>query len=154
MIDGAFGQVNRVCDDDRYRINCQSNSPLEYCERGTAYGQTLVILLESPHKDEYLGNRIDRPIAPALGTTGRNIRDHLMSIIRKCHHIHSRLCPNTRVILVNPIQFQCSLISVITSDAETYSWKKTRDAVWKALWDYKDIRNEFKGRLERYHPDF
>lgn len=154
VIDGAFGHGNRVCDDDRYRIDNQSSDPLKCCERGAAYEQTLVILLESPHKDEYLFNCIDRPIAPAIGETGENIRKYFMSVIRSCCHIHSHLVQKTRVILANPIQFQCSLVSVINSDAESDAWKETRDAVWKGLWSRQAIQNEFRERLERYHPDF
>lgn len=154
VIDGAFGQGNRVCDDDRYRIDRRSNDPLECCERDAAFEQTLVIVLESPRKEEYLGNRIDRPIAPAVGRTGHNIRNHLMDVIRSCSHIHCRLVQETRVIIANPIQFQCSLESVIKSDANPDAWKKIRDAVWKALWNRKDIRKEFKKRLRRHNPDF
>ena len=112
-IDGAFGRINRVCDDDVYRINCGSRDPLECCQPGAPHEQTLVILLESPHKCEYRLNCIDRPIAPAQGTIGRNIRDHLVDIVRNCQHISSNLDGETRIILANPIQFQTSLASII-----------------------------------------
>ena len=166
VIDGAFGQGNRVCDDDRYRIDRQSNSPLECCDCLTAYEQTLVILLESPHKDEYFANCIDRPIAPALGTTGHNVQDYLMEVIHGCPDICQRLGQETtRIIIANPIQFQTSLAAIIRvprqrgeSNEEKKERekreKKIRDAVWKALWDLPAIRDEFRGRLERYHPDF
>ena len=150
VIDGAFGQGNRVCDDDRYRIDRQKNGPLERCQPGTGYGKTLVILLESPHRDEYSGNCIDRPIKPAMGTAGRNIRNHLINVVHSCPHLKNRLDPNTRVIIANPIQFQCSLVSVITSG----DWKKIRDAVWKALWNRQEIQNEFRKRLKGYNPNF
>ena len=173
VIDGAFGQGNRVCDDDRYRIDRRSNDPLECCERDAAFEQTLVIVLESPHKAEYLGNRIDRPIAPAVGRTGHNIRNHLMDVIRSCSHIHCRLVQETRVILANPIPFQTSLASTIrvrrqsgeSKSGESKSEKRKReererkkrenrirDAVWKALWYRQAIRNGFKERLKGYGP--
>ena len=153
-INHAFGRGNRVCDDDRYRITQQSNGSLERCQPCARFDRTLIILLESPHKDEYGNDCIDCPKKPAQGTTGNNIRDHLMSVIRSCRHIHSCLGQETKVILANPIQFQCSLVSVINSGAGSGAWKKTRDAVWKALWDLPSIRDEFKRRLERYHSDF
>ena len=157
---------NRVCDDDRYRIRSQSNSPLVCCQRDAAYRQTLVILLESPHKDEYFANCIDRPIAPALGMTGHNIQDYLMDVIHGCPNICQRLGhETTRVIIANPIQFQTSLAAIIRVPRQNGESKeakkkrqeknkKIRDAIWKALWDHKSLRSEFKGRLKRYHPDF
>ena len=171
VINGAFGWGNRVCDDDRYRIGSQSNSPLVCCQRNAAHRQTLVILLESPHKDEYFANCIDRPIAPALGTTGHNVQDYLMEVIHSCPDICQRLGQETtRVIIANPIQFQTSLAAIIRVPRQRGERneekrkrekrerekreKKIRDAVWKALWDLPAIRDEFRGRLERYHPDF
>ena len=157
-IDGAFGRINRVCDDDIYRINHRSSSPLECCQPveccqpGAPYEQTLVILLESPHKSEYRLNCIDRPIAPAQGTTGRNIRDHLVRIVRDCRYIRDKLVRETRGILANPIQFQTSLVSVIRIPQKR--GKKIRDDVWSVLWGYDQIQAEFKSRLDCYRPDF
>ena len=125
-IDGAFGRINRVCDDDIYRINCRSRSPLECCQPGAPHEQTLVILLESPHKYEYRLNCIDRPIAPAQGTTGRNIRDHLVGIVRNCQHISSNLDGETRIILANPIQRQTSLASIIRISRKSGENKKEK----------------------------
>jgi len=151
-IDGAFGRINRVCDDDIYRINCRSRSPLECCQPGAPHEQTLVILLESPHKCEYRLNCIDRPIAPAQGTTGRNIRDHLVQIVHDCQYIRDDLVRETRVMLANPIQFQTSLASIIRIPRNRE--KMIRDAVWSRLWGYDQIREEFKSRLDCYRPDF
>lgn len=160
-VDGAFGPGNRVYDDDRYRIGRGSEGPLECCGSGTDVEgpgadveQTLVFLLESPHEHEYAARCIDRPLAPALGTTGRNIRDRLMCVIRGCNHIHSRLHRDVkvRVIIANPIQFQCSLVSVIQKVEK--QWQMIRNHVWKALWSKLEIQNECKERLEEYRPDF
>ena len=150
-INDAFGERNRVCDDDRYRITQQSSSPLECCQRSESFERTLVIILESPHKSEYQIGCIDRPIGPAQDTTGRNIRDYLMGVVRSCHHIHDRIGNRpTRVILANPIQFQTSLAAMI----QVNKWRKIRNAVWKALWDRPEIKDEFKVRLNCYNPNF
>ena len=153
-VDGAFGPGNRVCDEDRYRIGRESEDPLECCESDAHFDQTLVLLLESPHEKEYANGCIDRPLVPALGKTGRNIRDHLMHVIRECNHLYScfEQDVNVRVMIANPIQFQCSLVSVIKH--ERGRWGKTRDLVWKTLWSQQSIRDDFRNRLERYHPDF
>lgn len=152
-VDGAFGPGNRVCDEDRYRIGRESEGPLECCESGAPFDRTLVLLLESPHENEYANGCIDRPLAPALGETGRNIRDHLMHVIRECNHLYSCFGQDVkvRVMIANPIQFQCSLVSIIKNFS---SWKKARDDVWKALWNREPIRNEFGERLAGYCPNF
>lgn len=166
LIKGAFGESNRVCDDDRYRIHRLSISPLECCTRLETYTKTMVIVLESPHKDEYFSNFIDRPIAPALGKTGHNIQDHLMDVIHSCPELCWRLGREvTRVIIANPIQYQASLAALIRTRRKDMESKKEsnrrkkqdeaiRDAVWKELWCRRKIRDEFNERLDRYGPDF
>ena len=157
-VDGAFGLGNRVCDEDRYRFGRESEGPLECCESGTHFDQTLVLLLESPHEKEYANGCIDRPLVPALGTTGRNIRDYLIPIIRNCNHLYNLLEPEVmvRVIIANPIQFQCSLKSVIQyrNAHDKQEWKQVRNVVWKALWNREAIQRDFRERLINYHPDF
>lgn len=154
LIDSAFNEHNRVRDDDRYRIDSQCSGPLKYSERNAPYRQTLVIVLESPDKDEFLGNCIDRPIAPAVGATGRNIRCRLMDVINTCDHIQECLHQETRVILANPIQFQTSLVSILRITSNDKDKRaKLRDAVWNAIWSYEEIRCEFKKRLKGYSPD-
>ena len=171
VIDDCFSQRNRVLDDDRYRIRCRDNDidlwhphsppvpgagsgPLAHCQPFSSFEQTLVVLMESPHRHEYLKNCIDLPIAPARGIAGCNIYYFLTEIIRSCPHLHRRLKGrDTRVILANPIQFQCSLVSVIKCDPYG-DWKKIRDALWKELWHCQSIREEFKQRLECYRPNF
>ena len=150
----AFGSANRVNDDDVYRITSTSESPLSRCAEGAPYSQTLVIVLESPHKYEYRNYSIDQPIAPAQGSTGRCIRDYLMSVIRGCNHLFDRIDQQTRVLLSNPIQFQCSLISVIETPGKAKGWQMIRDEVWMALWNRQEIRREFGERLASYGPDF
>ena len=170
-IDDCFGEGNRVCDEDKYRIRGRTNGidfwqphlprllsenicSLGCCGSYASFEQTLIVLLESPHTKEYLNNCIDQPIAPARGTTGCRIRCYLPDIIQSCQDIQGRIGDrSTRVILANPIQFQCSLVSIMKFTPHK-EWKIARNAVWKALWDCQDIRYEFKRRLEGYRPDF
>ena len=152
VIDDAFGPGNRVFDEDRYRIDHNSQSPLQHCDPCAPFERTLVIVLESPHESEYRNNRIDQPLGPAKGRTGDNIRDYLMCVIRSCDHLRLRIRHITRVIVVNPIQFQCSLASIMKQERK--SWRKTRDLVWRALWSQQSIRDDFRNRLESYNADF
>lgn len=65
-------------------------------------GDNLVIILESPHKNEFLPNLI----APALGNTGINLNRYL-------HEIFYDLLKNNNksynVLLFNCVPYQCSL---------------------------------------------
>ena len=73
----------------------------------------IILILESPHKDEYKVKRCSkdsncsyrdsiRP-APARGATGKNIKRYLPEIFA-CEEFKGY-----KVALVNPIQYQCSL---------------------------------------------
>lgn len=153
-IDHAFGHGNRVCDDDRHRITRRDTGPLECCDPHiprAPFERTLVIVMESPHKHEYQLDCIDRPIGPAQGQTGRNIRDHFMSVLGSFPRILDHLDQQTRVIVANPIQFQTSLAAVVEVGKK---WRKIRDAVWDELWCLQAIRKDFEDRLRRYSPHF
>ena len=154
IINGAFGEENLVHDDvDTYRINCHDDNQLELFLRHNDQVEcdTLVIILESPHKDEYENNCIDEPIAPAQGDTGTRFANHLLDIIELCPDLHRNLSVGeTRIVLCNPIQFQTSLVAVI----DVPDWRKVRDAVWKELWNMQEIKDNFEERLGSYEPDY
>lgn len=99
----------------------------------------LILILESPHTDEFDEN--GNPIGPANGTTGYNIREHILDILGngyKSYHL----------ILMNAIPFQCSLgFSLSKKEKEN---KKRRDEVFSAVWDNDAIGKEFfEGRLKK-----
>lgn len=167
MITSAFGAQNVVRDVDRYRLSLSEEQivlrPHSVCEvspcsnryydvppeePSTNYSKTVVIVLESPHKDEYLRD-VSQPIAPAQGTTGSNIQRWLGCVLRRCSKLLDELEGNTRVVITNPVQFQTSLSSVIRSSSS----EKVRDAVWGAIWSLQPIKDDFSARLERYRPD-
>ena len=154
VIDGAFGEDNRVQDLYKYRIRCRDDGQLELVaphDNDQMERDTLVIILESPHKDEYLNNCIDDPGEPAAGVTGSRIGNHLLDIIGLCPDLLCNLSDGeTRVILCNPIQFQTSLVAVINAP----NWRIVRDAVWKKLWNIQEIKNDFEERLEGHEPDY
>ena len=172
----AFGGNNRVHDVDRYRIRCHDGVQLNLEPPGDDQGpegsnyqdiwpqgnfahDTLVLILESPHKDEYRDDCIDSPIAPAQNNenhrriigTGIGIENHLLDIINLCPTLRCNMSINeTRVVLCNPIQFQTSLVAVVSYPG----WRKIRDAVWKALWNMQEIKGEFEERLASYNPNY
>ena len=83
-------------------------------EVGETDDPTVVLILESPHKSEFL-----HPIGPAKGSTGRLIRRYIKDIIS------GSAPPQTRLFLMNAIQYQCSL----GEPPEKY-----RDKVFRVAW--------------------
>lgn len=166
-IGGMFSKTNRVPDVDRYRIGRRGTvwyvKPHQVCEVGQTRnnrfkdilpandfrGKTLVIILESPHRDEYLDCDIGQPIAPAQGTTGNNIRDKLADVLNGHDDLSTHLVSGTRVILCNPVQFQASLASVV-SDGQA----PLARPVWRQIWRVNEVKENFLVRLSSYRPDY
>lgn len=96
-------------------------------------GNPLVILLmESPHTEEFLGDW-----GPAKGKTGSHIRRYTQSIVGRLSG------PMSDLILVNAIQYQCSLGKPTN---------RYRDEVFSRLWGHGG-REDFSGRLvEIFRP--
>ena len=169
-ITGMFDPQNRVHDVNRYRVNV-SNSvysvlPHSYCQVSpgmncfsdlhTNFGEfngTIVLLLESPHRDEYLSCDVRCPIAPAQGRAGSCIDINLAPILNdpRNNTLRQIIRNNSRVIIANPIQFQSSLWSI--HQGRLFRWRTLRNAVWKTLWDVNQIKTDFCDRLRLYSPD-
>ncbi len=125
---------------------------------------SIVLILESPHKDEYdynnkKGEKIFEPIAPAQGTTGDNIDYHLHTVIGKIinqikENINSNfdIPDNTPIIIANPIQWQTSMNFLYKKNAGTNLDTSLRDKVWRRIWKLKDIQDDFGKRLKSYNP--
>lgn len=104
----------------------------------------LILILESPHKDEFYKEDVKdktgtvihhkgAPIGPANGTTGCNIREHIAKIFPNFSDYH--------LILMNAIPFQCSL-GVAT--------EHFRDSVFNAAWNTDATGKDFfEDRLKK-----
>lgn len=106
--------------------------------------ENLVLLLESPHKDEYdiYGN----PLRPANGRTGTNINNLFAKQINNNNLIINTLQNNIayRVWIVNAIQYQTSGYNQLHNiRMYNQSWRIVRNNVFKALWN-----NEKKFHLQ------
>ncbi|WP_020564291.1 hypothetical protein [Methylosarcina fibrata] len=106
----------------------------------------ILLLLESPHKDEYSAQVA---AGPALGASGRNIfvyfPTHVLPILMSLGLVLDR-DHDYSFCLVNPVQYQASLVDIHKESLV----KNLRDKVWMALWP--ECREEFIDRLERYQP--
>ena len=181
LVSEYFGPTNAVSDVSRYRISTEPccehhkdrcrissnryvtpHSNHDACEvfrgdipRPQVQQQTgsIVLLLESPHKEEYTSHDVATPRAPACGVTGKNIRQCLSTVLLHLHQVETGLIePNCDVVISNPIPFQTSLYTIHRRPVKKRKWKRLRDSVWCTLWCEDHIRQDFLSRLNEYHP--
>ena len=185
-IRGLFGDKNRVLDVDRYEIvrcgdkiaikdhpvTCGEDyvSTYPYVDRPAKSNsgqapRTLVIVLESPHRDEY-GCSVAAPIAPARGKTGIRIDKLLITVLNSCPQLTKSLsdCAPVRVVISNPVPFQTSAYAIHRGRLKQKDWTPLRDAIWRALWDLKEsnpedsaqpcfvLQNNYRETLCGYNP--
>lgn len=100
----------------------------------------LVIVLESPHKDEFSKDII----GPALGSTGRMLDEQLELKINNYLQTNSLQDGTYKIILMNGIQYQTSL---------GINTEYFRDRIWIKMWIENNYREEFINRLKTYEPD-
>ena len=132
----------------------------QICRYQVGASRTVLLLLESPHVDEYgRGAESGRmwPIAPAQGTTERQIEDHLVDVLSR-GGVPRELCDGARVILANPVPYQASLGSIVKIPSRVPANRRreirgrVRDSVWETLWNIEVVRRDFEDRLRRYAP--
>lgn len=104
----------------------------------------IVIVLESPHIDEFNKKKFNVAPAPALGSTGCNLDKYFCKVIERCFKKYMVKDGKYHVILSNAIQYQCSL----GADTEVF-----RDRVWLKLWLNRSFKKYFIARLKEYSPD-
>ncbi|WP_291627685.1 hypothetical protein [Clostridium sp.] len=104
----------------------------------------IVIVLESPHIDEFNEKKFSVAPAPALGSTGCNLDKYFCKVINECFKEYEIENCRYHVILSNAIQYQCSL----GTNTEVF-----RDRVWLKLWLNRSFKKYFINRLEEYSPD-
>lgn len=100
----------------------------------------LVMVLESPHIDEY-DNHAHTPRGPAYGKTGDNINKYLCDILDDAVKREILVLKKSTVydiIIMNAIQYQCSL------GVDTLLY---RDACFLKLWEREEVIESFKNRL-------
>lgn len=111
--------------------------------------KTIVIILESPHDCEYSDSEF---INPALGSTGENLKSSIISLITNVQKNDKILnAGKYRIILMESIQYQCSLGLDLREAPNTV----IRDKVFENIWNLTPsiIKNDFVARLASYMPD-
>ena len=131
-------------------------STYPYVDRSVAAGcgrPALVIVLESPHREEY-GDSLGKPIAPARGSTGARIHTFLGDVVNSCTEVRRRLRERApvRVILSNPIPFQTSAYAIHGGSLDVSH--KLRNFIWHGLWSDPELKlkTAFREKLRGYAP--
>jgi len=164
-----FRNKHRVPDVWRYRVEV-SNPDVEFMsvdktislsdfkDRPAADAvntRVILLILESPHKSEYMHDKQSftlKPKAPAQGYTGRNIHDYLSDILNKISDLTEG---RYNLVISNPIPYMCSL-GIFTDKLNT----RIRDDVWNAVWGITNkngeyvIQDDFIARCKLYNPEY
>ena len=102
----------------------------------------MILVLESPHKDEY--DHTHKALGPAYGETGDNINTYLADILNVAilNSVLNNQCSLTKydLILVNAVQHQCSF------GANPLLF---RDAMFLYYWEKEYYRKDFSKRLTK-----
>jgi len=108
----------------------------------------VVLLVESPHRDEF-----DEETREARGPlcqkqTRRNLHCHLSRLISDAT---VSIPQNADVVIANPVQFQASLVDFMVERSMGKA-RRLRDDVWKAFFAHEVIRTDFARRMRNYRP--
>lgn len=97
----------------------------------------ILLILESPHTDEFAGGEIN---GPAFGQTGKNINDKFIEMLNnssiKDILPQEEIC---KIILVNAIQYACSC--GINLDV-------LKNSMLKNVWEHDEVKEDFRNRIE------
>lgn len=142
--------MDRCCEDksvgvitrrnDNYSFSAQTEFKYESIAK---HGETrrLVLVLESPHVDEFVGNKAQ--FAPARGATGRNIRTHISEVLSNRPDL-----VEVELILMNAVQYQCSQGKPLTGKDKSASRSNglKRDEVFRQTFHTGE---DFRARLRK-----
>lgn len=109
----------------------------------------IVIILESPHKDEYNTNTL-QALGPAMGKTGIAFNQYFDSLIVASKNIALSPQHNHDILFVNAIQYQCSLGKKLNGK-DSYENKKQRDQNWLTCFNNSES-NDLEKRIAAIKP--
>ncbi|HII4452636.1 TPA: hypothetical protein ACY4RU_001539 [Clostridium perfringens] len=177
-VNGLFNSELEMSDTYRYKVSFQDgyakliniineNENLDFMKKSdydeypVSYEKdikSIVIILESPHANEYekFGNKLEIK-GPAQGTTGKKIEENIIMLLNqlKINYKYSFSDNIYRIILINSICYQTSINSLHghgLSGKKNKKYNKLRDDVWRILWSKDIIKESFKKRVKDANP--
>jgi hypothetical protein len=173
-IKGFFTKANKVPDVERGILKVTGNK-IRLClneVRIDAIGKwgdllasdhqtdkSIVLLLESPHRQEYT-KKPWHPIAPAQNAATHGRITQLPQLLESKTDIWESLASQSvrgnveyPLVIANPIQWQASLARYYDKGLKS----ELRNEVWRELWNFKEsneypLRADFLRRLKSYNP--
>jgi hypothetical protein len=114
---------------------------------GNPLNAVIAVVLESPHKAEYIGN----PIAPAKGRTGLLFFKKFDALFQKSK-LGWQISPNSiyNIVLVNSVQYQTSC-GLPLSGKKNRANKQRRDCNWESIFRNGSAR-DLQKRLSALKP--
>ena len=112
----------------------------------------IVVILESPDREEYFDNNLRKPRFPAQGKTGNKI-DEILNKRKFVEQLNKK--QKYLVLIVNPVQYQASCIKFL-SEVNLERNRSLTDKVFRILFNGKkgNQRCGFIKRLNNYKPNF
>ena len=120
-----------ISPNDRYKASKEEKTS----QLGKSAEENIIILLESPHIDEFKKNLT----APALGETGNRLNSYLEDLLKNYLVAKSK----AKLFLVNAIQYQCSL---------GFSTDCVRNFVFNQLFNEDTFKKDLKERIDKQNP--
>lgn len=111
--------------------------------------QTIVLVLESPHVEEFDSNHI--PIRPANGVTGANIEYFLKRRFAKLWNLSEDI--DYKICIVNAVQFQASCKYALDNKQITLTTDYQKNTVKHYVLYLAFDTNDLKNRLSKHNPD-
>lgn len=172
-IEGIFNDNLIVNDTYRYKVSFEEKYPkfceIEKIENFMAHSnydeypisyeseiKSIVIILESPHKDEYFeGNKQLITKGPAQGDTGIGIYKNIRMLLNELqvNYNYDFNKDIYRIILVNSIRYQTSLYSLHGKGlTNNHIYENLRNDIWENLWNIEEIKKSLKDRIKKIDP--
>lgn len=125
--------------------------PMSWNESRAAGTAGTVVILESPHIDEYDPNT-RRPIAPLNNQSARaNFQSLLGKVLGKIA-AKGVTIPHGNIVLCNPVPYQASLARLYRAP-RVLPWPQIRNRVWRTLFNIPALEACFCARLvTTYRP--
>lgn len=148
FIKSVNGEYNLLPNESK-NVNKSAFSDVKIDDIKANEYPTIILILESPHKDEYDYFPKFTPKAPAQGVTGTQICEKFEKIIN--NHLDELELKDTeyRILIINPIPYQTSLYYCHQKGLI----KNIRDFVWETLWKNGGYKSDFINILTNIEPD-
>lgn len=146
-----FHYTKIVPDEVRFRfVNSRLEAPLSNESRPGC----VVIVLESPHSEEYTSEEEGFiPIGPLRNPASMTrLRNQLPRLL-----MEAGISGDVDVVLSNPIPFQTSLHRLMKPEYQTGIQQTVRNSIWKAIYTAEEcgerpFEQDFLNRIHNYRP--